>query len=163
MSTLSTSEVHPASGLLGIPGHGLVDAYRVTDFVVKTEVEIALRVDGSVPHLEDWLATQKRESAVVISAWNPFSKSLPSEENIRRNKELLTTIQVTGLLSAPAVGRPRNGKWDPEESFCVFDAPPEVIDAWMQRFEQYAVVLAKKDGTCWLLWHAAFRIAMAEL
>ena len=58
----------------GLPEQSLVDAYRATDFEVKTAQTILLRVDSPVPHLKDWLAAQRCETAVVITAWNPFSQ-----------------------------------------------------------------------------------------
>lgn len=162
MSALGKPQVQFPHETPALPEQGLVDAYRVTDFVVETEEAMVLRVDSPVPLLGRWLAARRCESAVVITASNPFSRSLPGEENLRRNRELLTAIEATGLLSASAIGRARSDNWEPEVSFCVFDVAPDVVDAWMRRFGQYAVVLAEKEGTCRLLWHPAIRVAMNE-
>lgn len=144
-----------------LPVPSLVDAYRATDFVVKTTEAIVLRVDTPVPQLTQWLTTQRCETAAVITAWNPFSQSLSKKENARRNQELRAAIEANDLRSAPAAGCARSGNWDSEESFCVFNATGEVIDGWMQRFGQYAVVIADKQGIIRLLWHPSIRSAMA--
>ena len=162
MSTLATPQEQRRSEPPGMPAQGLVDAYRLTDFVVEKAYEaIVLQVDHPVSNLKHWLAAQKCENAVVITAWNPFSMSLPKDENVKRNLELGAAIEGAGLLSTSAVGCARSGNWEPEESFCVFNVPPTVVDEWLQRFRQYAVVLAEKEGTCRLLWHPEIRLAMA--
>ncbi|MES1976713.1 MAG: DUF3293 domain-containing protein [Pseudomonadota bacterium] len=161
MNNLATPNVRQPCKPPGLPAQGLVDAYLLTDFVVeKADETIVLQVDHPVPNLKNWLAAQKSESAVVITAWNPFSMSLSKEENVRRNQELGAAIEVAGLLSVSASGCARSGNWEPEASFCVFDVPPAVVDEWMQLFGQYAAVLADKEGTCRLLWHPAIRPAM---
>ena len=163
MSTLATPQEQRRSEPPGMPVQGLVDAYRLTDFVVQKPLEtIILHVDSPVPNLKRWLTALKCENAVVITAWNPFSMSLPKDENLRRNQELGAAIEGAGLLSTSAIGCARSGNWEPEASFCVFDVTPTVVDAWMQRFGQYAVVLAEKEGTCRLQWHPAIRSAMAS-
>ena len=52
MSTLDKPQA-PRCEPPALPEQSLVDAYRTTDFVVKTAEAIVLRVDSSVPHLKD--------------------------------------------------------------------------------------------------------------
>ncbi|MDP1740968.1 DUF3293 domain-containing protein [Polaromonas sp.] len=162
MSIAEAIQSQPPNERPVMPAQGLVDAYRLTDFVVqKTDDPIVLQVDHPVRKLKHWLEAQKSASAVVISAWNPFSMSLSMEENTRRNQELGRAIEIAGLRSVSASGCARSGNWEPEASFCVFDVPLTLVNEWMQRFEQYAVVRADKNGTCRLLWHPAIRTAMS--
>jgi len=145
----------------GLPPQGLVDAYRETDFVITSSGCITLRVGQHVPGLDKWFAAHRRCNAVVITAFNPFSQSLPEEENLRRSAALLAAITAHGLTYAHALGQATVGEWSPEPSFCVFGPPPSLVDEWMRHFGQYAVVLADEAEGCRLLWHPAIRQQMA--
>jgi len=113
---------------LPVPADSLIAAYAATDFVVLALRPITLRVDQMVAGLDDWLRAQRCESAVVISARIPFSQALAEDEEDRRHEELRGLVEFAGLRSAPAVGRPREGTWQPERSICVLDLADDLGD-----------------------------------
>jgi len=144
-----------------LPENGLVAAYQATDFIVRANGTITLRVDVPVQGLTNWLKDQDARSAVVITAYSPFSRPTSDDENTRMQDELRKAVSDAGLSWGDASGAARDGAWPEEPSECVFDAPEELIDAWLERFKQYAVVSATLDGKCKLVWHPAIRAQMA--
>jgi hypothetical protein len=140
------------------PPESLAAAYAATDFIVLALRPITLRVDQPVSGLDEWFRLQRCKSAVVISARSPFSQALAEAEEERRHDELRALVDGTGFRSAPAVGRPRQGNWEPEQCLCVFDVAEATVADWMRRFEQYAVVRAAVGQGCLLWWHPELQL-----
>ena len=115
--------------LVPVPADSLVAAYAATDFLVLALRPVTLRVDQVVAGLDDWLRAQRCESAVVISARSPFSQVLAEDEEDRRHEELRALVERVGLRSAPAVGRSREGTWQPERCICVLDLADDLATA----------------------------------
>lgn len=139
------------------PPAELVEAYRRTTYAVHGSLPIELRVDRAVPGLVEWLSACLAQRAIVITAFNPFSVPLSDGENVQRSGELLSDILAHGLACVGAAGQGEDPAWAPESSYCVFDPPGALIDEWMQRFGQYAVVVADRVDGCSLLWHPTIR------
>jgi hypothetical protein len=56
----------------------LVDAYRATDYVVSDRCnEVVVRIGERSHQVDALLARFGARSGVFITAWNPFSRSLP--------------------------------------------------------------------------------------
>ncbi len=140
------------ASLVPVPADSLIAAYAATDFVVLALRPVTLRVDQVVAGLDDWLRAQRCESAVVICARSPFSQALAEDEQDRRHEELRALVERAGLRSAPAVGRPRKGTWQPERCICVLNLADDLAAGWMRHFEQYAVVVAELGRGCRLRW-----------
>ncbi|RZS57962.1 DUF3293 domain-containing protein [Sphaerotilus mobilis] len=140
---------------------GLVSAYEATNFEVLGAHPLVLHVkDGpdEVAAAAAWLASFGAGSAVIITAWNPFSQSCSSEWNAAANGSLLAAVKAAGLRWEPARGVGLDGLWS-EESYCVFDVPPDLVDAWLLEYRQNAVLLARRGEAPVLLWHPDHRRA----
>lgn len=140
------------------PLEALVAAFDATDFVVFTDPPLTVQVGVCSPTVRDWLVSLGKRSVTVITAWNPFSRTLPDAENGRRNAQLAEVIARRGFSLVAAEGRGRDGCWPPEESFAAFDVPAVLIDQWLIEFEQYAVVACDLSGECSLRWHPGVAI-----
>ncbi|MBI5812604.1 MAG: DUF3293 domain-containing protein [Meiothermus silvanus] len=75
----------------------------------------------------------------IITAYNPQSKLLPKEENLRRHRQLEREIQTLGLAYTPSLSTSPEGTWA-EEGFAVFAIGLEEALALGRKFEQQAVV-----------------------
>lgn len=89
----------------------------------------------------------------VVTAWNPFSKVLSDAENASRHQALVEAIHVARLAWYPAFGGDPTGEWEPEISAAVVDPSDELLDQWMIRFGQNAVVVAVVGGLAHLRLH----------
>lgn len=153
--------LHRAHTPVEAPSPALVAAYRDTDYTVLSG-EISLRVDGMVPNLDDWLRAHGGRSAVIITAFNPFSVQASDAMNRQRQRQLRACIEGSGLCYSESIGTARSGNWPGEPSFCVLDPTGEDVDEWLLHFGQYAVVLAAIGMGCRLLWHPAIRQRMTQ-
>ena len=145
-----------------IPPPSLVLAYESTIFVVSDSPEVALHIgDGASTHSE-WLNRHKAKTATIITAFNPFSAALSEEANEVRQKTLKSQVRAAGLSYLEAAGHDPSGKWPPEASICVWDAPENLLDDWLIEFGQYAVVQVSLAENCGLLWHPDIRVEMKQ-
>ena len=145
------------------PTAELVAAYRATVFCVYGHAPIDLKIAGLADTHDAWLALLGKRSAVVVTAWNPFSRATDLALNQERQQKLISVVNDSALSWCAASGTDPKGKWPAEESICVFDVPAETIDLWLRQFSQYAVVLAEIGKPCALVWHPDFRSEMADL
>ena len=144
-----------------LPSEALITAYRNTDYIVSPG-DISLRVDEPVPHLAEWLRARGAKSAVIVTAFNPFSVETPDAENQQRQDELQIFIEACGRSHLLARGVARSGGWPAEPSLCVLDPTAAEIDDCLTRFGQYAAVHASSAGRCELVWHPMIRQQMAK-
>jgi len=144
------------------PTSELVSAYRETVFCVYGNALIDLKIGAPADMHDAWLTRIGKRSAVVITAWNPFSQATNLALNQERQQELITAVDDAALSWCNAAGKDPTGQWPPEESLCVFDAFSDTIDLWLRQFSQYAVVIAEIGKPCNLLWHPDLRLAMAD-
>lgn len=135
------------------PSPSLLAAYNATLFEVLTTPAAALLVGGQGPLVGDWLLGVGANSAVIITAWNPFSRSTEQAANEQKQAQLLAEVEAAGLQWLPAQGRDAAGVWPPEPSLCVLDASLILIDRWLANFEQFAAVTIDPINGCQLRWH----------
>lgn len=130
----------------------LVDAYRRTDYVVRGVAGVTLRLDDAPGRHDAWLQRANAGSAVVITAWNPFSVALQPSENEAANRRLLDEIKQAGLRCTAAVGASSDGQWA-EEGWCVFDVPDTLLSRWLLAFGQNAALRVRRGSRPELVWH----------
>ncbi|MGY0194571.1 DUF3293 domain-containing protein [Leptothrix sp. BB-4] len=139
----------------------LAAAYESTAFEVLGDRPIVLKVQDGPDEIDaaaTWLAGFGAESAIVITAWNPFSESRTTEWNEAANERLQADVKAAGRRWLPARGVSEDGNWS-EASGCVFDVPPQRVDAWLVEFRQHAVLLARRGESPVLIWHPDHRRA----
>lgn len=125
----------------------LLDAYQTTAYRVLSDVPCVLRIDHFSPQLMDLYAHYRVDSAVFITAWNPFSTPLSDAENTARQARLLMTIHAAGYHYLPGFGEPAEGsQWAAEASVLVLGVSQGEACAWGRSFEQNAIVWAGADA-----------------
>jgi len=92
----------------------------------------------------------------IITAYNPQSKLLPKEENLRRHRQLEREIQTLGLAYTQSLSTSPEGTWA-EEGFAVFAIGLEEALALGRKFEQQAVVWGE-GRRVFLVWCEAGKL-----
>ena len=133
------------------PSPELLSAYEATDYVVdasgmgsgKHVLNVGTQGANAAAAL---LRRVHARAAFIVTAWNPFSEPLRSEQNHARQRQLLAQVARKGYRWLPAAGVDRTGKWPPEESLCVLDPDAGFLHTVLVQFEQNAVVEVTAAG-----------------
>jgi hypothetical protein len=137
------------------PGSDLIATYSTARYEVFGEYPAVLSIGDSAGAHDEWLARMGSESAVVITAWNPFSHQLSQLKNDAANRHLVNAIEEMSLRWVAARGSSAGGGWH-EDSCCVFDVPASLVEQWLVRYQQNAVVRVRRGGIPELVWHVRF-------
>ncbi len=131
-------------------------AYEATVVNIHGDDPAVWSFANTVGTHDRWLAKRGAVAAVVITAWNPFSRSESHERNTAENAALRSAIEQAKLTWVSAVGTGQDGAWF-EDSFCVFDVPDDLLDEWLVTFQQNAAFRVRVGGRVELVWHRRFR------
>lgn len=119
----------------------LLEAYLRTVYQVSGPPGFSFYTGDNISEMaEKWLAAKGCSSWAFITAWNPFSRPLPAEENRVRNNQLADELNRNGWLTYPGFGAGPDARWPPEESFWVLNIPPEEAVRLGKKFGQNALV-----------------------
>lgn len=130
----------------------LVDAYRTTDYVVPDRRhEVVIRIGKRSHKVDMLLARYSARSAVFITAWNPFSRSLTRGRNEYRQRCLLASLRARGCPSLTGEGRGADAKWPPEPSVLVFGVSEWEAAQMGRAWGQNAVVFVASGRAARLL------------
>ena len=132
-------------------------AYLATRYRVFTEPAIDLRIGERSDAMVALLARHDVESAVFVTAFNPFSRPASDAGNATRQRALAARLAHLGLTTIAGAGIDPTGRWPAEESLLALGANRAAADALMVEFEQNAVVFVDRDGCAQLLMHPALR------
>ncbi|MDG1100258.1 MAG: DUF3293 domain-containing protein [Saprospiraceae bacterium] len=118
----------------------LIQAYRDTRYTTK--IGIVLVVDTKSEKLDQILSESDVSSAIYITAWNPFSQMMNSDENQELNgllkSDLLTLIDEEKVING--FGEDPSGKWPGEESFLALGITKEEGTRLSEKYRQNAFV-----------------------
>ena len=124
----------------------LISAYEVTNFIVKNAPEFTLNVDTESEELKSLFKQNRVDSAVFITAWNPYGQALTAEENQSRNNNLRDELNLRSLKFINGFGQDPIGQWPGEDSFLVLGISLEASKKLGAQFEQNAIVWSDKDA-----------------
>jgi hypothetical protein len=124
----------------------LISAYEVTNFLVKANPAFTLMVGKVCEELKTLFKQNRVESAAFITAWNPYSKTLSSEENEARNDRLENELNLRSLKFIEGFGQDPLGQWAGEDSFLVLGISLEASKKLGVQFEQNAIVWSDIDA-----------------
>ena len=130
----------------------LLPAYRATRYCALLPFgEVDIRIGDHTPALDTHLASQGLDSWAFVSAFNPDSRELPEDENLRRHAQLRKTVAAKGYPFFEGQGIPLNPGWSPEDSLLVLGI--DRTDAlWLGHgFGQLAIVLGKAGAAAEVL------------
>jgi hypothetical protein len=132
----------------------LLNTLERTDYTVFLNPPLHLKVGAPSPALAALLVEHDATSALIISAHNPFSKKIFSEEqNDERTADLQEFLRGFGLPVLRAVGRAPGSDWPAESAFLVFGASHLLAKTLMLVFEQSVCLWCPSSGVPELLFH----------
>ena len=123
-----------------------IRAYLETDYVVRGEPPVILRVGESSPGLAAIHRAHRVDCSVFITACNPFSQSREEQENDRRHELLIQELKLRSLAFLQGLGSHPDNGWPPEVSCLVLGLNLEASKSLAARFEQNAVVWSAADA-----------------
>jgi hypothetical protein len=119
----------------------LVLAYRATDYVAFNDSrEFLIRIGRHSLVIDELFARMKTSSGVVITAWNPYSKSLSPGANAYWDRELKVYLNARRFAFLAGEGRGEIGEWPPEPSVLAFGMSRAQASSIGRRFRQNAIV-----------------------
>ncbi len=121
----------------------LINAYYATEYRVYSP-PLVIKIGIANQELDDLLISSNETTWAYITAFNPFSKSLSKEENLKRHKELKDKIASYKFFEGEGVGEDKT--WEPEISCLVVGILPEEAIAIGNFFEQNAIVMGDING-----------------
>ncbi len=120
----------------------LIAAYKSTHFEVHTkEATITLEVDKQNPAFDRLLEDNEVDSAVIITAWNPWSKAQSREKNNERQHAMEEQLRMAGFTLLQASGVDCSRKWESEQSCCALGMTELEGISWGKRHFQNAVII----------------------
>ncbi len=118
--------------------------YGSTSFWVEAEeVCIRLRVSESNQLLDALLDRSGVTRWAYVTAHNPRSVMLGTEENERRHGELLVRVRSLGLKAMEGWGVGDEGDWPPERSVLILGVAEGLAQNLGGEFDQNAVVVGQ--------------------
>lgn len=117
------------------------EAYRRTTYrVAVCERTFALRVGERHAEFDAWLASQGASCWAFVTAANPRSRVLPTDENRERHGALRRVVAERGWRSWPGEGVGEDPLWEPEVSLLVAGLSRDEGIALGRAFDQNAIV-----------------------
>lgn len=124
----------------------LIKAYEATEFHVTAMPPFVLGVNRYCGKLDRLFKNWEATSATFITAYNPYSESLATEENALRNQRLQADIKNLGFRSIGGFGTHPDGEWESEDSFFVLDISLDGAKELGAAYGQNAIVWCGEDA-----------------
>ena len=129
----------------------LLESYNSANYHVDASSSFILKIGVQSHELAGIYEKSYKETAAFITAFNPYSQELSSQENKDRNHKLEELIQSLGFDYIHGEGKCGDGDWDGEKSFLIFGISEEQASEIGKEFEQNAIVWCDKDAIPQLL------------
>jgi hypothetical protein len=126
----------------------LVKAYCEADYVIHiADADIALRVGKASPKLAELMRGYEVNSAAYLTAFNPFSALLSSQENELNQSALVADIHSLGLKYLLGEGKDVTNLWASEASALALGISFESAELLAERYKQNAFLwISSKDA-----------------
>ena len=125
----------------------LVDSYVNTIYRIDTAPQpIYLRIDEFSPPLALLLQETNRQSAAIISAYNPFSRQLFDAQNLQVHEQLRFYLRNHAYSFIEGRNIDPTGQWPIEKSFFVSSIDLNTAQALGCQFRQNAIVQIDSDA-----------------
>lgn len=117
----------------------LVKAYCAADYVIQiADRDIVLRVGAANPELASLMRGYDVTTAAYLTAFNPFSGVLSSQENALNQSALIADIQSLGVKYVLGEGRDTANLWSSEASALALGISFQSAELLAQRYRQNA-------------------------
>ena len=123
----------------------LLQAFAETHYIVHHEDPFVMHIGQPCPELKTLMAQHNALSAAFITAWNPFSQTLPTKENQDRQDELKANIKKRGLICIDGIGKHPSNNWPGEVSVLALSLDLEAFKSLARHYKQRAFVFAVAD------------------
>lgn len=144
-----TNSLHPIREHVSA---ALEAAYRGTDYRVLTESPFSLKVGESSLTADKLMQETGVRSAAFLTAWNPYSRTLKTQENERLNAELEKLLRSQGYIVCPGFGAWADDPDKGERSFFAVGISRLNATEMAHRFEQNAFVFIESGGAAELVF-----------
>lgn len=124
----------------------LIQAYWNTDYTAIDDAEFVLNPGQASGALRQRMAQHRCDSAVYLTACNPFSRMLGVAENTQRQAQLAMELERRGLVYVAGVGRGKDSEWAAEPSFLIYGMALEDAKVLGRQFGQNALVWCGPDA-----------------
>jgi hypothetical protein len=127
------------------PEHtALWDAYRRTTYLAHTpDGDIRINPGRRSPSLDGVLTERRLREWAYLTAYNPASRRLPEEENVRRQRELVAAVRDLGLAFLEGEGIGADAHWPAEPSILILGIESDAARALGRQFGQLAIVVGQ--------------------
>lgn len=122
----------------------LLEAYKATCYEI-IDPKVAIFIGQENEALQTFLKENEITNWCFITAWNPFSNALPTEENSALNESLRLDLKDYKILEAQ--GKDTIGNWPPEPSFFVANISEDQAIALGKKYQQNAIVYGTINET----------------
>ncbi len=124
----------------------LLIAYTSTDFIVHHAPPFTLKIGEPTPALLHLFDKTNAVCAAFITAYNPFSESLPEYKNKELQAQLEADLKKRNLQFIDGIGQHPSGDWPGEPSVLVLDLDLAAATVLAKYYQQNAFVWCGKDG-----------------
>ena len=132
----------------------LEKAYLETTYSLYVDKDkYDIKIGNLVPPIVNQLLdNEKDKSAVILTAWNPRSKVLSSEDNKVRNNKLHAYLKNNKYTVYKALGQGNDASWPAEESFFIIGITKEAAEKIAVEYEQYAYIWCESEKPASLIF-----------
>lgn len=102
---------------------------------------LTLLIGKQNPQLDTLLRQNQSSTYAYLTACNPFSSTLSTEENLVRHNALLKDVSDLGYTHLVGLSIPETGDWDPEICIFVFNMSRTVTRELCQKYDQDAALV----------------------
>ncbi|MEL6927884.1 MAG: DUF3293 domain-containing protein [Cyanobacteria bacterium J06600_6] len=123
--------------------------------VYNGEETIPLHIGSCCPRLDELIVQESPHNCnywALVTAHNPRSQSLSTNENQERHYRLVKHLQELKLPYLPGVGKDASGIWTPEASLCILGIELNQAISIGERFNQNAIVYGELNRPIRLQW-----------
>ena len=124
----------------------LINAFLNTNYHVEDANPFILRVGEKSQELKQLFKRYNHDSAVFLTAWNPFSELTDQNENLLRQVELESDIKNLDHPYLPGYGKDENGVWPPEPSIMILGMALETAKLLGKKYRQNALIWSTDDA-----------------
>ncbi len=133
-------------------------AYRATRYTAAREgVSVCIRIGEVCAQLDPWLVAAHAQEWAYVTACNPRSRVLSSEQNAARMAALVVDLGVIGWPMVHGAGEPAPDEasqvnWTAEPSVLVLGLSREAALELAVRYDQHAFVYGRRGQAAELIW-----------
>lgn len=124
----------------------LLQAYTETDYIVHHAPPFTLKIGEPSPALLQLFDKSNAVCAAFITAYNPFSESLPEYKNKELQAQLEADLKKRSLQFIDGIGQHPSGDWLGEPSVLVLGLNLEAAKTMGRLYGQNAIVWCDRDG-----------------